>query len=531
MTARFFSYQNEIEYPWLKNRGYPHLTPQLNLVDDKSKIISLLHNKNYISRYAFFPLIHSVINERRYKKIGIENNERAHSFVAEDGSVKKNIKSRPLHYATHFDAIIFGYYADILLKKYEVELLKHTGLQECITAYRRIPIETTDKNKSTIHFASEAFKEIENRANGECEVLKFDIKSFFSRINHELLKTAWAKLLDKTDLPDDHYNVFKAATRFSYVLKDDLRLKNYSSRKRLGFDEKKLAQIRKKGKICFFESTKEFRDKVKEGVLKIHQFPFKDKEGVPVGIPQGLPISAVLANCYLLNFDLDILNELVNKLGVFYRRYSDDIIVVCHPNQANYVEEFINNTIKKSKVEMSVDKTERFLFVKSHQQGRTNLTAIQITKTGRRPGIPFTYLGFEFYGDKTLIKSANLAKFYRRMIRAVKTKSRRALQVNEQTPFKPLVIHRKQLYRLYTQYPLSSTSLNSNYKRLVKNDKGDFFYHVTKRKKANNSNYLSYVHRASEVMNESALKLQIRNHSKIFNQAINKHLKKIKELK
>jgi len=275
---------------------------------------------------------------------------------------------------------------------------------------------------------------------------------------------------------------------------------------------------------------KEFRNSIKDGNLKLHRFPFKDSEGKPVGIPQGLPISAVLANIYLLKFDLLVLNELVNKLGAYYRRYSDDIIVICKPAQANHVEDFINSAIKESKVEMSKDKTERFLFVQSYNKDKSSLTPIKITKQGKKIGIPFSYLGFEFYGEKTLIKSANLAKFYRRMIRSVKTKSKRALTISQQTPGTPLVIYRQQLYKLYIKYPLSASKAESNYKQLIKNDKGEFTLKISKRRKPNNSNYLSYVYRASEVMEEEALKLQIRNHSKVFNQAINKHLKRVKEI-
>ncbi|RYX82910.1 hypothetical protein EON73_04090, partial [bacterium] len=435
------------EFPWLKNRGYPHITPQLNLTADRNKILSMLNNKKYIARYAFFPLIHSVINERRYKRIAPESNDRAHSYIDSEGHVKKNIKSRPLHYASHFDAIIFGYYADILLKKYEIELLKYPGLSDCITAYRRIPVLNSEKNRSTIHFAHDAFTEIKTRATGECEVLKFDIKSFFSRINHQLLKETWAKLLEQSELPEDHYNVFKAATRFSYIMRDDFRLKKNINGKRAGFDEEKLAKIRKQGKISFFESLKEFRNSIKNGDITLHRFPFKDENGKPVGIPQGLPISAVLANIYLLDFDLKILHHLVNKLGVYYRRYSDDIIVICKPEQADFVENYVTTAIKESKVKISEDKTERFLFVQSFVKDKLSLTSIKITKTEKKVGVPFSYLGFEFYGNKTLVKSANLAKFYRRMIRSVKTKSKRALATSQQSPGTPLVIYRRALYK------------------------------------------------------------------------------------
>ncbi|HEX8015252.1 MAG TPA: reverse transcriptase domain-containing protein, partial [Flavobacterium sp.] len=56
------------------------------------------------------------------------------------------------------------------------------------------------------------------------------------------------------------------------------------------------------------------------------------------GIPQGLPISAVLANLYLFDFDLDIVNRWVKPHNVYYRRYSDDIFIVCDKNLCDEIE-------------------------------------------------------------------------------------------------------------------------------------------------------------------------------------------------
>lgn len=50
------------------------------------------------------------------------------------------------------------------------------------------------------------------------------------------------------------------------------------------------------------------------------------------GIPQGTPISAALANVYMLHFDKRI-NDAVKPLKGIYRRYSDDMIVVCIKRQ------------------------------------------------------------------------------------------------------------------------------------------------------------------------------------------------------
>ncbi|WP_431216292.1 reverse transcriptase domain-containing protein [Puia sp. P3] len=123
-----------------------------------------------------------------------------------------------------------------------------------------------------------------------------------------------------------------------------------------------MAHIRKYyGIEAFFESIMEFKKALKNKEISVYKHPFV-KNGKPVGIPQGLPISANLANLYLLEFDKEILKEIVNASGGFYRRYSDDILVICRPNQADYIESFIHSAITKSEVKISKEKTEKYLF-------------------------------------------------------------------------------------------------------------------------------------------------------------------------
>lgn len=514
---------------WLKSKGYIHITPQINIQARKNEIIKKVKDEKYVARYAFFPLIHSIIKERKYKKTDNKGKPRAHSYINAEGKHIRTAKNRPLHYATHMDAIIFGYYAHLLQNLYEDEIKKYKGLSDSIIAYRKIPITIgEEKNKSTIHFANEVFEEIRSKTkkDHECVVFAFDIKSFFPSLDHQLLKKAWAELLDVEKLPPHHYNVFKASTRFSYILKDDLRKYKSGKRKRVGFDEKELARIRNKfGVNAFFESSQAFRNKIKLGELKIHKYPFRSKEtGKPIGIPQGLPISAVLANLYLLDFDLKVLNELVSSVGCFYRRYSDDIVIVCKPNQAHFVKEFITKSMEESKVPISTDKTEQFLYKTSNNSN--GLDCLKLSKEEQWLPSSFIYLGFEFDGKKTLIKSANLAKFYRRMIYAVKRKAKRAIKIANQTPNSTPVIYRNQLYKLYSLLDLKKVNTHTRWKKLVKTEKGEFRLQTGKKTKPLKSNYFSYAKRASLIINEPAIEKQIRNHKKIFNQAITKHLKK-----
>src|SRR5437879_1445700 len=96
------------KYPWLKSKGYIHLTPKMDVIKNHREIIQKVTNKDYVTTYSFFPLLHSVIKERRYKVDPKNANKRSHTKI-ERGQRVRNAKKRPLHYATHMDALIFAY--------------------------------------------------------------------------------------------------------------------------------------------------------------------------------------------------------------------------------------------------------------------------------------------------------------------------------------------------------------------------------------------------------------------------------------
>ncbi|MBO9566962.1 MAG: hypothetical protein J7621_29590, partial [Niastella sp.] len=182
---------------WVKGRGYLHITPKLDILRRYNEILSKIQDEKFVAKHGFFPLIHAVIKERKYKKSPYSS-KRGHSYLNNHGIVVGSAKQRPLHYATHIDSLIFGYYAELIMEKYNTELEKYPSVKESVIAYRKIPIERdgaqTDIGKSTIHFAHEAFQEIKKRSlTDDCTVLMFDIKSFFSEIDHPKLKEAWCK--------------------------------------------------------------------------------------------------------------------------------------------------------------------------------------------------------------------------------------------------------------------------------------------------------------------------------------------------
>lgn len=512
---------------WYKIKGYYHISPPTgNSWKDFKRIERKISSKRFVAKYAFYPLLHTTIDQRRYKKVSGHKTKRAHSYTDKNGKVQKNLKKRPLHYANHFDALIMAYYARKLQDNYDNLLKANPELDKSITAYRKTPVTgVKGKYKGNIHFAKDVFDEIKNKVNeyGETIVMAFDIKSFFSSLNHSFLYKKWAELINKPELPPDHLNVFKAATKFSFIYKNDLKALGQGSLHK--YDEKRLANIRNSnGYRAYFESPRDFRNSVKEGKIHIFHNTFKNDTGEQIGIPQGLPISAVLANAYLLDFDKEIIEKLVRAKNCFYRRYSDDIIIICTPEQMKYVEEIVTKEMKTQKVKISEEKTEVFKFEKVND----TISVSKLVDSNWMPNLPLGYLGFEFYGNKTLIKSTNLSKFYRRMIYAVKNKAKLALKIAEKEGTDP-ILFKRQLYRIYRQVDLDYHLVERNYLSFKELDTGEFRMVSEKKKKKPSGNYFSYAKRAAEIMDEPAILSQIRNEKRIFNQALDKHFNSKKD--
>ncbi|MEZ4830012.1 MAG: reverse transcriptase domain-containing protein [Bacteroidia bacterium] len=506
---------------WYQPKGYLHITPRLNWGTDRERLTELIKNPKWVERHAFFPLLHKKIFQRRYKIIGSDSltgkTIRGHSTKDSNGKTKPSKKPRPIHYATHIDSQIYSYYTkNILQPKYESLLNADFELNNSIIAYRQIPIEGSLGHKGNIHFAKEVFDQIRKRTN--CVAMAFDIENFFSSLNHRKLKLAWAALLGHKSLPKDHYNLYKSITKFSYIDISQFR------KKHSGFDEKRLSEIRKKGIHSFFESVEEFRTLIHEGKIRIQKNQYKNKKTKKLqGIPQGLTISALLANIYLLEFDRLIVEKVVKDWGGMYRRYSDDIVIIGPLERADDIKFLVFEAIKKSGLVISEEKTEICRFEKN-SKGYLDCYG-SLGPRSERKNMPFCYLGFEFDGKNVLIKAKNLSKFYRRMKESVKSKARQIENVQRKTPNESHTIYYRKLYRTYTMKGakkkiLSGTSSILKYDHL----KGEYYLasHITKRKYWGNT--LGYAKRASEIMGEESIIRQFRNHRKILKKTMSKHL-------
>ena len=367
---------------WFKPRGYLHFDYKAR----GANAIGYVTDAAKIARHSFFPFLKYVQSVPRYKRT--------------KGKVES--KNREICYAGHTDSLIYAYYASILYPLYE-EQIAGTPAETSVLAYRKL-------KRSNIHFAYDAFTEISNRT--ESLVLAYDLESFFDSLDHEQLKEAWCRVLNSPQLPSDHYAVFKSITKYAFVGRDQV------------FNEFGISESYSNTALRRICSPAEFRDRVRgKGLVK--------RNANSYGIPQGSPISALLSNIYMLSFD-QRMHALAQEFGGSYRRYCDDILWIGGPGTAGSVEAELRNELKRLSLKINIGKTERVHF------SRTDSGKLVANR-------PLQYLGFNFDGQRQVIRSSSLARYYRRMKHSVRLSARDAAK-NIRTS----IIYRDALYEKYT---------------------------------------------------------------------------------
>lgn len=363
-------------------------------------ILPMASNSAAVAAHKFMPLISFQKKWRRAPK------------VIDGTLVKRPPKVRDIRYPCRKDAYVFKYYREILAARYETLLVKES-IAHCVLAYRQIPKHPhTDVCKSNIEFAKEAIEAVERI--GDCCVVAIDISDFFGSMDHDRIKSTWANLLDVDHLPEDHFSVFKALTRFSYADRDAAYVA-------LGFSKREtdgtLRYLRHPDsiplQIC---SNKQFREKIVGGGLVV-------KHDKPYGIPQGCPLSDLIANSYLLSFDVQM-ESYASKKGGCYFRYSDDILFVlpgdgrtalpAFKKAASSIQRMGNNLlIKAEKTEVTLFKREG-AFLKP-----STLTIDEKTlRTKRkRQSDGMSYLGFRFDGARIYLRNSTVSNVSGKMFR------------------------------------------------------------------------------------------------------------------
>ncbi len=424
-----------------KSRRYLHFDESIGETASRE----LATNPQRVKTWAFMPMLKCVLVTKKVKR-------------GQDGALETKEKERPICYSGHKDAAIYAYYGSILSVAYE-ELLAERNLSSVVTGFR------PESGKCNIHFAKEAFDWI--RSKGECTALAFDIKSFFDTLDHQVLKKQWASVLGVVAIPDDHYAVFKSITRFAWVLRD-------KALKALGISKHNPRANRRK-RLC---TPEEFRTKIREAGL-IEMNPEKS------GIPQGSPMSAVLSNIYMLEFDAAVQAK-VESVGGLYRRYCDDMLCIVPPEHGQPVEDFVMAEIKRIKLDIQAAKTMRHHF-------KMKAGTSEVDKA-------LQYLGFLFDGQRVLLRNAGLSRFYSRMRSGVRLAAATKSKADRGSPDKEADAN-----------PIKRKKLNTRYSYL------------------GGRNFVAYAMRAAAEFDDPAIKKQLRRHWRKLNKNVEKAEQKVRD--
>lgn len=375
-------------------KRYPHFDPQISVAE----AVALATDPTRVAKHTFYPFM--LFNTRWTK------------FAAK-GAVGKE-KSRPIRYSARADSYIFSYYRHTLSEAYEASLIK-AGISDCVLAYRRLRTGAGE-GKCNIHFAKDAFERV--IAAGDCAVVALDISSFFEHLDHDRLRAKWCGLIKQSSLPPDHERVFHAVTRYAVVEKKSVY-------ERLGYFGEKRRDSKGNpifGYLISFRDIpsqlctgKQFREKIAggNGAKSLIQVNFKS-----YGIPQGSPISDLLANLYLFDFDL-AMRDVVAAVNGSYFRYSDDILLIVPggPSEGLSLMRRAQDLIKSHgrKLRIKEEKCSVFAF-KAQGVGQTfRLIHGSQGKNG------LEYLGFRFDGKRVYIRDSTLSNLQRKIARKSKS--------------------------------------------------------------------------------------------------------------
>lgn len=386
---------------------------------DDAVLASFERSDAEVAAHPFFPLL------------AFQKTRRTVDFSVFPPVVKA--KPRNIKYAAHADAALYGIYARKLGVLYE-EALRQRGISDSVLAYRsgvgyNVPI------------AGALFDEI--RACGGGTVLCVDVSKFFDRLGHGLLKARLGDIVGSSRLPPDWHAIFRRMTTFEYVEIEAL--------------QRQIGRFGH-GRICDIDT---FRKEVR---------PLIKRNADTFGIPQGTPLSGAFANLYMINVD-QFMHSWTAERGGSYRRYSDDIAIRLPTlPTADAALEALRVQLSSVGLDINEDKTCVSTF--TERDGA-------IVCSGK----PLQYLGFNFDGTKTLIRSESMKVFYARM----KSNIRRYVRAAHRDDIPIEQLRKRVLVGRFTHW-------------------GD------------SRNFVQYAYRAARELNAPEIKRQLRNHVPVFNE-------------
>lgn len=385
-------------------KHYPHFDAPLKLSD----IRRIVNNPDRVAQNAFFPLIQYEKKWQPFRSPGAGS-------ASASKAPKPEKKTRKIRYAARRDAYIFAKYRRLISPLYEAQL-EAEGIADVPIAYRKIPDED-GKGKCNIEFARDVFDTVAEL--GDCYVITLDISKFFESLDHDKILEDWCRLLGVTELPPDHRAVFNALTDYRWVDQTE-------AYRRLGyFGEKETARGEKiEGYLVPFKQMPkqlckphEFREKI-AGSGSLPSIIKKNDNSF--GIPQGTPISDLIANIYLMEFDKLIKGVSASQNGRAFR-YSDDILLVVQSKDdgdAMSIEEDVRKSISSFGSQLIIKESKSSIH---HFTMNGSTQECRHIKGAGKNGLE--YLGFRFDGKRVFLRDSTLSNLKRKMTFAARVRA------------------------------------------------------------------------------------------------------------
>lgn len=292
-----------------------------------------------------------------------------------------HLKSRPITYASHRDAALFAFFGQLIEPFYE-QRLAQLDLADKVIAYRSI------EGKNNVDFALRTFRHLE--LHSEWAVICIDIKDFFGSIPHTAILTNLSEIMPG-ELPSEFLHVLNNLMHYRYVpfgtIIDTMQ----------GNSKRRLIRTAARGfKICRFE---DFQELINE--TKLIKQNHKDS-----GIPQGSPISGLIANIAMLGFDQKMAKHIMSFDIGLYQRYSDDIVLICPQSEVTRIYNLATTAIMDMGMKLSSHKTEAF--ARSSDQIVNITHDLEPEAKGKRQNIQ--YLGLEWNGTQIVLRPGTVGK-------------------------------------------------------------------------------------------------------------------------
>ncbi len=474
-----------------KVKKYLHFSEKIEY-KDVPWVNRYISDPKNIVEHRFYPFIRRVVKQRKFRRMKEGNT------ATERKLRKANMKARPISYANHLDRCIYSHYASKLECSYELALKNEPLIDDAVIAYRSK--KHSDKNLSNAALAKEVFEIIRGFPAQSFRVTAMDVSSFFDELSHKKIKLSWKDLMGfETGMPDDHYAVFKNITKYSYVDFHEV-FKAFSDHHKKNNPK----YLRSSKVLSFSPSVNEFRKMIIDKGL-VRKPNGRDQKK---GIPQGSPISPVLANIYMLDFDRKMSN-LAHRLGGYYRRYSDDILFIYHIKDHEEIYSSAIEQIGSGHCLLAINESKNQEYLVKRITKDT-LSFEEYDQQHWTISKGFEYLGFLFNGKAVRIRSSSLSKYYRKIKRGVRRSAYYASTTGMRNGQN--YIYKNMIYKKFTHI---GANRRLRHRRIEIGNTGR--YNMVKTKVMDWGNYLSYIKMSSRVFNGvdgKAIKKQVKNHMK-----------------